>query len=263
MLGCMLTQPIYEMSDPGYLRAVIASHGWATLVSAPGGDLAVSHLPVVPDPRASGATVLGHLARQDAEAHELGAHEVVLIVQGPHGYVSPRMYAAGPYVPTWNFVVAHLHGRPEVLNVPDTYELLSATVDHFEAGRPDPFALAEVAEYARSIAAGVTGFRLAPSRVVGKVKASQDKPTEVAERVIRALRTENPGLAEVMTAANLGNIAKQDGIAKLALNSTEFHKGAARPAEHGRIVWRRWRGSRRQSGRDHGAIVPPAALPAA
>jgi transcriptional regulator len=201
----MLTQPMYAMTDPGQVRALIATCGWATLVSAPEGTPVVSHLPVLPDPATAGLVVLGHLAREDAIAHGLGAHEVALVVQGPHGYVSPRLYEAGPYVPTWNFIVAHLHGIPEVLGPEATYDLLSATVDHFEAGRPEPFVLAEAEEYARGIAHGATGFRLAPSRVVGKVKASQDKPVEVVERVIAALA--DPELAAVMVAANSDRMA--------------------------------------------------------
>jgi transcriptional regulator len=200
----MLSQPMYAMTDPGQVRALIATCGWATLVSAPQGTPVVSHLPVLPDPAAAGPVVLGHLAREDAVAHDLGAHEVALVIQGPHGYISPRLYEAGPYVPTWNFTVAHLHGVPEVLDPQATYDLLSATVDHFEAGRPEPFALAEVDEYARGIAHAVTGFRLAPSRVVGKVKASQDKPAEVVERVIEALA--DPELAGAMLAANRDRI---------------------------------------------------------
>jgi transcriptional regulator len=198
----MLSQPMYAVTDPGDLRAIIAAHGWATLVSATADHLVVSHLPVIPDPSAAAPVVLGHLARDDAAAHELGDHEVALIVQGPHGYISPRLYQAGPYVPTWNFVVVHLHGTPELLDGERTYQVLSQTVDHFEAGRADPFALAEVAGYAQRIAGGVTGFRLDPSRVTGKVKASQDKPVAVVRRVIDALRAENPALAAVTAAAN-------------------------------------------------------------
>ena len=229
----MLTQPMYAITDPAALRAIIAAHGWATLVSATADALVVSHLPVIPGPAEAGpgaaeagpgaaeagpgaaeagsglaeagacpVVVLGHLAREDADAHDLGNREVVLIVQGTQGYISPRLYRTGPYVPTWNFAVVHLHGVPEVLDDERTYQVLSETVDHFEAGRDDPFALSEVAAYAHRIAGGVTGFRLRPSRVTGKVKASQDKPADVVRRVTGALREENPALATLMAAAN-------------------------------------------------------------
>jgi transcriptional regulator len=113
-----------------------------------------------------------------------------LIVQGPNGYISPTWYEAGPFVPTWNFVVCHLHGRPERLSADETYGVLSRTVDHAEAPRPEPWRLEMAADYAQRIAPATAGFRLAPSRVVGKAKLSQDKPTEVAARVVAALEAD-------------------------------------------------------------------------
>jgi transcriptional regulator len=201
----MLEQPVYALTDPRELRSLIDDRGWATLVSdVPGGDLVVSHLPVILDPERDDATVLGHLARADAELHELGRHRTVLIIEGPNGYISPSFYESGPYVPTWNFVVAHLHGTPEVLTPDQTYDVLDRTVEHFEAERPAPWHLSEVEDYAQSIATMTAGFRLTPSRVVAKAKVSQDKPRITAQNVIHALmRTgdahTNPALAQAMS----------------------------------------------------------------
>jgi transcriptional regulator len=205
----MLEQKLYERNDIDFLRSLIHGHGWARLVTAvPGSGPVVSHLPVLLDPRYADATVLGHLARQDAEIHELGRHQTVLIFEGPHGYIPPSFYKQGQYVPTWNFVVAHLHGVPEVLDAKQSFETLRATVDHFEAQRPEPWSLDTVEEYAQRIASGVTAFRLSPTRIVGKAKLSQDKPYEVVERVISALGDDgdvhgNPELAEAMRFALL------------------------------------------------------------
>jgi transcriptional regulator len=105
-------------------------------------------------------------------------------------------------VPTWNFVVAHLHGRPEVLDADGTWQVLERTVAHFEAGRPEPWRLDGVLDFAHGLAPYATGFRLRPSRVVGKHKLSQDKPREVARRVVEALARGgadgNPELAAAM-----------------------------------------------------------------
>jgi transcriptional regulator len=124
----MLEQPLYALEDQASVADLIARHGWVTLVTAAPAGPVVSHLPVIPDPGGDGLSVLGHLARPDADAHELGEHDVVVIVQGPHGYVSPTFYEAGPYVPTWNFVVAHLHGRPELLTAEETYAALATAM---------------------------------------------------------------------------------------------------------------------------------------
>lgn len=203
----MLQQEIYALTEPDEVRTLVAENGWATLVSCCGGMPIVSHLPVVPDPE-GGLSVVGHLAREDGELHELGKHEVVLIIEGANGYVSPSVYRDGPYVPTWDFVVAHLYGRPEVLDAEQTYRVLELTVEHFESSRPDPWQLGTVEAYARSIAPYTTGFRLAPSRFVAKQKLSQDKPEAVIRRVIAAFDTigidHNPTLARAIERAVAG-----------------------------------------------------------
>ncbi|MGW4032983.1 FMN-binding negative transcriptional regulator [Streptomyces sp. NPDC004838] len=200
----MLRQEIFRVDDPGWIRDLTRAHPWATLISntARGGPV-VSHLPVLVDrtppegPEAANTalTLLGHLARTDAEEHELGSHDVVVVLQGPHGYVSPVWYGETektPHVPTWNFTVLHVQGRPEILTPADTYGVLSATVDHFEARSREPWRLSRVEEYAQRIAVGVTGFRLPATRVTAKAKLSQDEPEEVVNRLVKALESDQP-----------------------------------------------------------------------
>ena len=200
----MLEQPVYAAPEDD-VRDLVRTRGWALLVTGTPVPV-VSHLPIVLEPTTPGApgglTILGHLARADAELHELGRHDIVLVVEGPDGYVSPSFSAAPPYVPTWNFVVAHLPGRPEVLAGEETWDVRVRTVDHFESARPEPWRLDGVVDYARSIAPYTTGFRLTPTRVVGKAKLSQDKSEAIVDRVIDALDSDavhgNPALAAAM-----------------------------------------------------------------
>lgn len=192
--GSVLEQEIFALDDPADMRALIAEQGWALLVSD--GGPVVSHVPVIPDPATAGPEIVGHVARADAELHGLGERPVAVVVQGPHGYISPTLYRAGPYVPTWNFVTVHLYGTPEILGAEETYQVLSDSVDHYERDRPEPFRLASVEEYAHRLLPAVTGFRLVPDRVVGKAKLSQDKPAEVVDRVIAGL--DDPVLSAAM-----------------------------------------------------------------
>ena len=205
----MLAQPEYAW--PGTdadLRRLVAQHPWVTLVSSTSAGLVVSPLPVLPAPGSNGVEIIGHLARTDADEHELGDCDAVVIVQGHHGYVSASWYAGGPYVPTWNYVVVHLHGRPDLLDAADTLDVLDRTVDHFESARPAPFRMSDVAAYAAKLAPAVVGFRLTPSRVVAKAKLSQDKPVEDIDAVLRGLEDPDdvhgdPVLAEVMRAGGI------------------------------------------------------------
>ncbi|MDQ0779564.1 transcriptional regulator [Streptomyces aurantiacus] len=203
----MLQQEVFRVDDPGWMRDLARDHPWATLISHTAHrGLVVSHLPVLVDDSRqdtgdagstghTGGTVpalLGHLARTDAENHELGSHEVVVVLQGPHGYISPVWYEETPHVPTWNFTVLHVHGRPEILGPADTYDVLSATVDHFEDRFPEPWRLARVAAHAHRLAPAVTGFRLPATKVTAKAKLSQDEREEVVLRLARALESGQP-----------------------------------------------------------------------
>ena len=201
----MLDQAIYRISDPAVVGALVAEHSWVTLVSDLPDGLVVSHLPVIVDDASDDeVAVVGHLARVDADEHELGRHPVVLVVQGPQGYVTAAWYSDGPAVPTWNFVVAHLYGTPVVLDADATYDVLDRTVDQYETARPDPFRLGDVADYAHRLAPHTTGFRLVASRVVAKAKLSQDKSAADRAGVVDGLESDpvhaNRALADRMRA---------------------------------------------------------------
>lgn len=203
----MLTQPEFAITEVLELRSLLRSYPWATLVSPVGPHgLIASHLPIIlSDPQDETSTsVSSHLAAPDARRHELGNHDALLICQGPHGYISPTMYEEVPHVPTWNFVVIHLYGRPQLLDPAMTFTVLEDTVNHLEAPRSDPWKLTQVQSYAERIAPGTTGFRLDPTHLVGKAKLSQDLPANEVERLARALRQDhdglpaNPSLADAM-----------------------------------------------------------------
>jgi len=189
----MLEQPEYRVEDVGQIRRLLHEHSWMTIVSALPHGPVVSHAPVLLEPADTSGpdiVVVSHLGRDDAALHELGDHEIVLIAQGPNGYVSPTFYAGRPYAPTWNFVVVHLHGRPELLTPEETYAVLDRSVEHYEAARAERWRLDSVAEYAHQIAPYTTGFRLTASRVVAKAKLSQDKPMVDRLGVVRSLESD-------------------------------------------------------------------------
>jgi transcriptional regulator len=195
----MLVQHPYALESMAEVRELIQTHGWALLVCAREGELHAAHVPCLLDPQRDPGgerddlVVIGHAAQRDPAAGALrGGGEVLLVFQGEHGYVSPAWYGEGAYVPTWNFVAAHLYGRPELLEGEEGFEVLARTVEHFEAARDHPWRLEGPAlAYARAIAPQTVPFRLRPSRIEAKAKLSQDKPRAVQERVVDAL--ERPG----------------------------------------------------------------------
>ncbi len=187
----MRQNPSFAMTDVTELRRVIDANPWMTLVSAGPDGLVASHYAVLLDEDRDDLTVVGHVGKPDDAIHGLGERELLVVVQGPHGYVSPGWYPPDqPNVPTWNFVSVHLSGVPEILSAEENLSVLERLVARFESALPAPRLMWEPPndpEYVRRLERGTVGFRLTPTRVVAKRKLSQNRPDETVDTIIAAL----------------------------------------------------------------------------
>jgi transcriptional regulator len=190
--------PRYLMTDPEEIKRLIRGNPWATFVSAPSTGLVASHYPVLLDEAAEDITVLSHFGRPDDELHELGRHQMMVIIQGPHDYVSPSWYAAGDLVPTWNHLTAHLYGTPVVLDEEENYAVLCRLTDHFEQHQQNGRSLLHDEAATRRTAKGTVGLRLRVERLEARAKLSQNKNEDVRSNITRQLAAINPALAEEM-----------------------------------------------------------------
>ncbi|HEX3929935.1 MAG TPA: FMN-binding negative transcriptional regulator [Nocardioides sp.] len=193
--------PHYLMTDPDEVRRLIRNNPWATFCSPVDGGVVASHYPVMLDEAASEGdqiTIISHFGRPDDELHELGEHQVLVIIAGPHDYVSPSWYAPGDLIPTWNHVTAHLYGTPEVLSAEANYAALGRLTDYFESRQPHGRSLAEDEAGTRRTAQGTAGLRMRVDRFDARAKLSQNKSPEVVENVTAHLGERNPALADEM-----------------------------------------------------------------
>jgi transcriptional regulator len=184
--------PHYLLTDEAEVKRLITENPWATIVSNTAKGIVASHYPVVLEETESGISIVSHVGRPDERAHELGQHEVLVIIQGAHGYISPSWYENGDFVPTWNHATAHLYGTPELLSDEENFEVLGNLVDHFEQRMPEPMSLELDEESARHIATGTVGIRVRVTRFDARLKLSQNKSPEVVERIIGALEGDGP-----------------------------------------------------------------------
>ncbi|BDZ49979.1 hypothetical protein GCM10025867_22200 [Frondihabitans sucicola] len=195
--------PHFLLEDVAEVKRLIAENPWATIVSNTAAGLVASHYPVVLEPTADDEiSIVSHVGRPDETAHELGEHEILVIIQGPHGYISPNWYPAEQIIPTWNHVTAHLYGTPEILGDDENFRVLGDLVDHFEKRMPAPVSLELDEEGSRRVARGTVGLRLRVTRFDARAKLSQNKPPEVVDRIVDALENgpefANPALAAEM-----------------------------------------------------------------
>lgn len=193
--------PTYLMTDPEEVKRLIRNHPWATFVSPVDGELVASHYPVILDQTASEGsdiTILSHFGRPDDELHELGQHQVLVIIQGPHDYVSPSWYPPGELIPTWNHVTAHLYGAPQVLPEEENYAALGQLTDYFERHQPHGRSLSEDETATRRAARGTKGLRMRVDRFDARAKLSQNKSPDVVATIADHLADRNPQLAQQM-----------------------------------------------------------------
>ena len=205
----MRQNPSFAMTDVTQLRRLIDENPWMTLVSSTPEGLVASHYAVLLDEDRDDLSIVGHVGKPDDLIHGLGERELLVVVQGPHGYISPGWYGGGASVPTWNFVSAHLSGVPEVLSAEENLRVLDRLVARFENRLPEPHLMWERPNdvaFIERLERGTVGFRLTPTKVVAKRKLSQNKSADVVETVIAQLSGNgayaNPALAAEMRRAH-------------------------------------------------------------
>ncbi|HEY4267621.1 MAG TPA: FMN-binding negative transcriptional regulator [Galbitalea sp.] len=190
--------PDYLLKDPEEIKRLIREHPWATIVSSTANGLVASHYPVVLEEGSDEISIVSHVGRPDERAHELGQHEVLVIIQGPHGYISPGWYGDGSYVPTWDHVTAHLYGTPQILDDDENFGVLADLVDYFEQKLPEPVSIRPHEEDARHVATGTVGIRIPITRFDARAKLSQNKSPEVVQNIIAALETDGPYASDAL-----------------------------------------------------------------
>jgi transcriptional regulator len=197
----MRHNPKHAVTDEAIVRELIAENPWATIVSQHDGEIVASHYPILLDDTRAQLAIVTHVGRPDERIHGFGSgHEVLLIVAGPHGYISPSWYAPGAVrAPTWNFSVAHCYGVPEVLSLEENKATLAKLVAHFEDHVASPVYLEQ--ETADKLAPGTVGIRLEITRFVCKVKMSQDKDEQSQRNVLAELRGDGPYAHPALAAA--------------------------------------------------------------
>lgn len=169
---------------------LIERHGFGTLIMTVDGSPEISHLPFVLD--REGGRLLAHAARANPIWKAMdGTAEATAVFTGPNAYVSPDWYEKpAAAVPTWNYAVVHVHGRPVTLDdagLIDVLVRLSAL--HEEKLAPKrPWTIDKLApEFFAGLRKAIVGFALPFERLETKIKMSQNRQPADYARVHDAL----------------------------------------------------------------------------
>ena len=188
----------FEITDVAPLHEFIRQHPFAALVTRSSEGLTANHIPFMLDPApAPCGTLRGHVARANPIWRSTSDDDVLVIFQGPNAFVSPSWYPTkqktGQVVPTWNYAVAHVHGRMIIHDDPAWVRshVEALTLRHEET-RATPWHVTDApAEYIDRLVRAVVGIEIPVARVLGKWKVSQNRSDEDRRGVIVGLSAEH------------------------------------------------------------------------
>lgn len=183
----MYTPAFNRIEDRESINAFIHGHSFGTVITNAGDKMVASHLPVLFDEKAN--ALRSHMARANEQwKHFAGSNEVLCIFQGPHAYISPSWYEEQHTVPTWNYAVVHVYGKPALVSEAALKEIVFDTVAKFESSMPTPWKVSLSEQEIAGMLKAIVGFKIEVTRVEAKFKLGQNRSTEDQEKMLRHLQ---------------------------------------------------------------------------
>jgi len=194
----MHPNPLFRSEDRDFLDALIGEIGFGKVfLTTPDGPR-VAHTPFV---LKEGGRLCFHLARSNALTANLDGARALALVDGPHGYVSPRWYENRATVPTWDYVALELEGPVRKLADDELEALLHELIVKHEADLGgEAWEASETPEDIwAALLKAIAGFELQTETTRPTIKLSQKKSSAELARIAEAHAANgNEALADMM-----------------------------------------------------------------
>jgi transcriptional regulator len=189
------------------LHGLMASHPLATLITSGSGGLVANLIPFSLHEGGDQGILRAHLGRGNKQLDALreGA-DTLVVFQGPECYVTPSWYPSkvehGKVVPTWNFAMVQVRGKPQVIDeAPWLLAQLQKLTDDQENGRKHPWKVSDAPDdFIAAQLNGIVGIEIPILSIEGKWKASQNRLPADRQGVINGLSAEGncPAMVDLM-----------------------------------------------------------------
>jgi len=177
----MYTPQHFAIGDREKALAFIRAHGFGQLISSVNGRLFSSHIPFYL--ANDGLSLICHIARKNPQWQGIENQEVLVSFEGPHDYVSPSWYNS-PGVPTWNYQVVHVYGRPRLITEP---KILKAIVTELTSLHESALEKPWYPEYKDALLNAIVGIEIPIGELQCKYKLSQNRPAADRQQVTEQL----------------------------------------------------------------------------
>lgn len=174
----------YKENDQQKLTGFMEAHNFALLTTCANNVPIATHLPFIIEKREDKIFLVSHMARANPQWQTFNENDVLIVFQGPHGYVSPSHYEKQQNVPTWNYIAVHAYGKAKLIDDPnDVYNLMERTIHNFEK---EFFAQWKdlSPEYINGMLKAIVAFEIEITKLDGKFKLSQNKTKKEQENII-------------------------------------------------------------------------------
>jgi transcriptional regulator len=172
----------FRVEDVEKTWAFIESNAFGQIISSAEGKLFSTHMPFLVDRNRS--TLIGHFAKTNPHWIELDGQQVLVSLQGAHGYISPSWYKESG-VPTWNYQAAHITGIARTFrDETQLKQLVDKLTEIYEAGSENPWL---PPDYNSSMLKGIVGVEVEITDIQCKFKLNQNRSVEDREKVIEEL----------------------------------------------------------------------------
>lgn len=184
----MYIPPLNRVEDRQAINAFIHAHGFATVITNGGGKTMASHLPVLFDEETN--VLRSHMARANEQWKQFASgDEVLCIFHGPHAYISPSWYEQRHTVPTWNYAVVHVYGKPSIVDETQLKQIVLDTTTKYESSLPQPWKIPLSEKEIGQMLKAIVGFKIHIVRVEAKFKLGQNRSAEDQEKMLRNLQS--------------------------------------------------------------------------
>lgn len=179
----MYVPPHFSVPDQNALFDLIEKYPFGILITHSKGSLDANHIPFELDRSKGDKGVLNcHVARKNPVWEEVAnGDEVLVVFRAADAYISPNWYPSKhefhKQVPTWNYLVAHAHGRITVRDDERYVRRNVAKLTHMhEANQPDPWKMGDAPkDFIDTMTKAIVALEIEITSLVGKFKLSQNK----------------------------------------------------------------------------------------
>lgn len=179
------------------LHRLMTQHPLATLITVGSNGLMANLIPFSLHSGGEQGILRAHLARGNKQLDALRERaEALVVFQGPACYVTPSWYPSKPengkVVPTWNFAMVQVRGKPQVIDdIAWILAQIETLTDNHEKKREHPWQITDApADFIAAQLKGIVGIEIPISTIEGKFKMSQNRLPADHQGVIDGLKAE-------------------------------------------------------------------------